>query len=103
MMLLVTINMLAAMTIHLYTYFITEPLGLWFSCMVKSFKVIFFVKELEKKKGKPAKEPVKLTKKQEEMLQAQKDKESDIRKRLTGVSSLERGVENNFQGGSSSY
>nr|XP_022338883.1 eIF-2-alpha kinase activator GCN1-like [Crassostrea virginica] len=40
-------------------------------------------KELEKKKGKKPKEAIKLTKKQEEMLQAQTDKEADIRKRVT--------------------
>jgi hypothetical protein len=44
--------------------------------------------ELEKKKGKQTKEPVKLSKKQEEMLQAQKDREAEIRKRLSKVGAL---------------
>lgn len=39
-------------------------------------------KELEKKKGKSAKEAPKLTKKQEEMLEAQKQKESKIRQNM---------------------
>ena len=43
------------------------------------------MQELEKKKGKPKEKP-KLTKKQEEVLQAQLQKESEIRAKLTVVS-----------------
>ena len=42
-------------------------------------------KELEKKKGKPAEAPPKLTKKQEEQVQAQLQKESDIRAKVQAL------------------
>ncbi|XP_060079689.1 stalled ribosome sensor GCN1-like [Ylistrum balloti] len=45
-------------------------------------------KELEKKKGKTEKPPLKLTKKQEEQLQACMQKESEIRKRLAKFDSV---------------
>lgn len=41
--------------------------------------------EMEKKKGKKVEEMPKLTKKQEELLAAQRQRESEIRNRLTEV------------------
>ena len=51
--------------------------------VVSTYETLF--KEMAKKKGKPAEPPPKLTKKQEEVLQAQLKKESEIRAKLTLV------------------